>query len=193
MPDTQVSEQEIVLDIQMDPPKRTEVYLLGSEKEAKACTFWVGVYRKGHLSPPQLIDLHKTAEILTAAVSEGINCEEALVLAETMEPNKATVYFLVPIQNEKLADSNLWLDKLCDTLCEWGPQAPGIYFAPELFGTDLASKLLLRVLKTLFLKERFTTFYLLLGSHGMHSILNSVLKLKAKLKEESNREMIIFH
>lgn len=193
MPELQVSQQDLVLDKKIDPSERTEIFLISSEKEARACTFWVGVYRKGSLEPQKLIELRKTGDILTSAVSEGVNCEEPLVLAETRDDGNSVVYFLAPIQNEKLAESHLWLDKLCEAICEWGPQAPGIYFAPELLGTDLSSKLLARVLKMLILKNKFSTLHLFVGSHGLHSVLNSVLKLKAKLHEESTRELIIFH
>lgn len=172
--------------------KKVDVYLIASEREARVCSFWVGVYRKGSLSPQELLAHKKTSEILTAAVNEGVDCQEPLVLAETTE-GTSTVFFLAPIQNEKLSDSHLWLDKLCEAICEWGPKSPGIYFAPELLGTDLSSKLLSLIMKTLLIKNQFQTIYLLLGSHGIHPILNSVLKLKHKIKEESDTDIYIYH
>lgn len=194
MSDVQVFQDESISQhIPLTNTQRTEVYFISSEKEARTCTFWVGVYRKGTLSPQQLMEHKKTGEILSAAVNEGVDCEEVLVLADTKNPQDSVVYFLAPIQNEKLADSHLWLDKLCDAICEWGPQAPGIYFAPELLGTDLSSKLLAHVLKILISKNKFSTLYLLLGSHGLHSILNAVLKLKNKVREESSHEIYIYH
>ena len=192
MSEVQVAQQELALE-NINPSERTEIFLISSEKEARACTFWVGVYRKGSLDPQKLIELRKTGDILSSAVNEGLNCEEPLVLAETREDGESAVYFLAPIQNEKLAESHLWLEKLCEAICEWGPRAPGIYFAPELLGTDLSSKLLAHVLKILILKNKFSTLHLFIGSHGLHSVLNSVLKLKAKFREESPRELVIFH
>jgi hypothetical protein len=195
MPEVQVfpDEPQLTLDIDKPKPKRTEIYFISSEKEARTCNFWVGVYRRGALTPQALMQLKKTGDIMTAAVHEGVNCNEPLVLAETTTNQDSVVYFLAPIQNEKLADSHLWLDKLCEAICEWGPQSPGIYFAPELLGTDLSSKLLAQVLRLLITREKFSTIYLLLGSHGMHSILNSVLKLKSKLHEECAQDIFIYH
>lgn len=191
MIEVQASEQELVFE--KNPSQRTEIFLISSEKEARSCSFWVGIFRKGTLVPQQLIELRKTEEILTAAVNEGINCEDPIVIAESKEDGRSAVYFLAPIQNEKLAESHLWLDKLCEAICAWGAEAPGLYFAPELLGSDLSSKFLMQVMKNLISKNKFSTLYLLTGSHGMHSVLNSALKLKSKLKEESTREIIIFH
>src|SRR3990167_1306692 len=100
MSEIQVSQNESVSV--KDPSARTDIFLIGSEKEARSCNFWVGVYRKGALAPQQLIGLRKAGDILTAAVSEGINCEEPIVLAESKDDGSPAVYFLAPIENEKL-------------------------------------------------------------------------------------------
>ena len=192
MPEFQVSETSLDLPVKL-PVTQTQIILIGSEREAQDCKFWAGIYRKGHLSPQQLIEQKKTGDILTRAVSEGLDCDEAIVLTEVRENGEPSIHFLVPLQNERLADSHLWLEKLCDAICAWGPEAPGIYFAPELLGADLSCKFLSWVLKALIQREKFSTFFLLIGSHGMHSVLNSTLKLKAKMEEESAHRLSIFH
>ncbi len=193
MPEDQASQPGLLPEIAKDTSHLTEIYLISSEKEARACPFWVGVYRTGTLTPPQLMELRKTEDIFSAAASEGVVCADPLILAETKEDGQAAIFFLAPIENEKLADSHLWIDKLCEAICSWSPTTPGFYFAPELLGADIASKLLIRMLKTLILKNRFPTFYLFIGSHGLHSVLNAALKLRTKMCEEAERDVVVFH
>ncbi len=193
MPEVLASSNEPQAEVIKDPSVQTEIFLIGSESEARSCPFWVGLYRTGTMRPQQLMELRKTGDILTAAANEGVACSDPLVLSETKENGQASLVFLAPIENEKLVDSHLWVDKLCDAICAWSPQTPGFYFAPELLGTEIASKLLIKILKNLILKNQFPTFYLYIGSHGLHNTLNAALKLRSRMIEESTRDVVVFH
>ena len=193
MPEDLASQLGPQPEIVKDPSVQTEIFLISSESEARVCPFWVGLYRTGTMEPKQLLELRKTGDILTTAVNEGVACTDPLVLAETKDNGQASLVFLAPIENEKLVDSHLWVDKLCDAICAWSPKTPGFYFAPELLGADIASKLLIKILKTLILKNQFPTFYLYIGSHGLHNILNAALKLRSRMLEESTRDVVVFH
>ncbi|MBI2602661.1 MAG: hypothetical protein HYW48_06370 [Deltaproteobacteria bacterium] len=171
--------------------QKCKIYLLSSDSEAKECRFWVGVYREGSMTPAELVQQKKFSDILTTAVTKGIACKEHLTLAHS-EDGQANVLYLAPIQNEKVVDCEIWLDSLTQAICNWAPEAPGFYLAPELLGSDLAGKLLMRILKPLILKNQFTNFYLFTGSHGLHTVLNLALKLRSKMQEE-DRDVLVFH
>lgn len=177
----------------LNPLEKVEIHLIHSEKDAVLCPLWVGVYRKGNMSPEELLDYKKVEEILEAAVHEGLDSDEVVVLAETREERAPCKYFLVPIENEKVSESQRWLENLTAAISDWGEQSPGIYFSPELLGTELALKLLLMLMKHFIDQDKFTRINLLVGSHGMHSILNAALKLKVKLNEVSSKDVQIFH
>lgn len=168
----------------------TKIFIVNSEKETEACTFWAGVYRSGNKSPQDLIHLKKTNDILSAAVTEGVASSEPFVITDTDEGNSA--FFLAPVQNEQITHKLLWQGELCTVISQWSPQAPGLYLSPDLLGAEISSKLLLQILKRLILKNQFSSIYLLIGTHGLHSILNTALTLRSQMEAES-RDVLIYH
>ncbi len=168
-----------------------KIFLVNSEKEAEACTFWAGVYRSGSKSPQELINLTKANDILAAAVNEGVSSSEPFVITDT-EDGGNSAFFLAPVQNEQITHKLLWQGELCNVISQWAPQAPGLYLSPDLLGAEISSKLLLQILKKLILKNQFTTFYLLIGTHGLHSILNTALALRNQMEMES-KDVLIYH
>src|SRR3989338_10536862 len=95
--------------------QKCKIYLLSSDSEAKECRFWVGVYREGSMTPAELVYMEKFSDILPTAVTKGIACTEHLTLAHS-EDGQANIFYLAPIQNEKVVDCEVWLDSLTQAI-----------------------------------------------------------------------------
>ncbi|MBP6218770.1 MAG: hypothetical protein KA436_09305 [Oligoflexales bacterium] len=163
-----------------------DLKLVGNGQE-QPCHLWVGITRKGVLSPSDLINLRSVETILHEAAAQGTSSPCPLALADTTKTAQGpTLVYLTELPNphigrqkvlEKGAEES-WVQQLYRAILDCSRERVGFYFSPEILGEDLAHNLLLRLLHLLIPNKKIKTYSLLIGSHGMNNILNTALDLK---------------
>lgn len=163
--------------------------LVATEADAD-CNFWVGLARKGDNIPSGLME-GDIPSILAKAAAEGLTEEGPLMLSDSLQTPPRYIY-LLPVPDENFREQTQWIKNLVDTIQSWSPESAGFYFAPELLSSRHCHQLLSQILRQLILASNTSSFYLLIGSHGMNAVLNNALRLRSELIKDSVN-LYVFH
>lgn len=177
---------------EFDVPKARPVTVrLVTHEDQADCSFWVGLSMPGSLSPLQLMDVGQVPTMLFEAAAKGLNEHGPVMLSDTsVEP--ARYVYLIPAPSSDFRERAIWLQELIKTVKSWAPQAAGFYISPELVAAKDSHELLLQILREIILHSLTSSFYLLLGSHGMNAVLNAALRLKSELDSET-LNILVYH
>lgn len=156
------------------------------------CSFWIGLFQHGALSPMDLYGCASVTEMLEQAATNGITGEsEPVMLTDTSVSPPRYVYF-VPVSGPSTGLSEAVKEELIRTVGSWSPGRAGIYLAPELCGHNMAADVLLELLGRFVEATGVNEFFLLPGHHGFNTLLNTALRLKFDL-EDDGLEIHVFH
>ena len=182
-----IKNDEPELGIQSERP--VTLRLVNREEDAD-CNFWVGLARKGDNIPTGLME-GDIPSILAKAADEGLTEEGPLMLSDSLQTPPRYIY-LLPVPEENFREQTQWIKNLVDTIQSWSPDSAGFYFAPELLTGHQSHQLLSQILRQLILASNTSSFYLLIGSHGMNAVLNNALKLRSELSKDAVN-LYVFH
>lgn len=177
-------------EINVPTTRPVELYLVTTEAEAE-CNFWVGLSRQGGHSPAQLMDLAEVPSLLTEAAIRGVDEQGPLMLSDSSRTPPRYVY-LLPVPREDFRDRAIWIHELVATIKSWAPPSAGLYIAPQLLESTEAHDLLLSVLREAIRNTTTEEYYLLTGTHGLNSVMNAALRLKAEMDSET-LSVHVFH
>ena len=167
------------------------VYLVHKEDELQ-CHFWIGLFRPGNKSPSDLLSYGKADTVLEAAIKEGLNEKESVMIVDTNGKHQH-VSFYAHTNSEQPGNSS-WINNAHSTISSWSPEAIGFYFSPELVDKQAANDLLFGLLSLCIETNVASTYNLLIGSHGINTILNAALRIKSKLEHSSAAQQLsIYH
>lgn len=176
--------------INVPTTRPVELYLVNGEAEA-ACNFWVGLARQGGHSPAQLMDLKEVPALLAEAATRGVDENGPLMLSDSSCVPPRYVY-LLPLPRDEFRDRAVWIHDLVQAIKAWATPCAGLYIAPELMDSAEAHDLLLAVLREAIRNTQTQEYYLLTGTHGLNSVLNAALRLKAEMDSDT-LSLHVFH
>lgn len=177
-------------EINVPKTRPVELYLVTTETEAE-CNFWVGLARQGGHSPAQLMDLSEVPSLLTEAAIRGVDEQGPLMLSDSSRTPPRYVY-LLPVPRSDFRDRAIWIHDLVGAIKSWAPPSAGLYIAPQLLDSAEAHDLLLSVLREAIRNTTTEEYYLLTGTHGLNSVMNAALRLKAEMDSET-LSLHVFH
>jgi len=172
--------------------RRTVTLKIATLDAETNCDFWVGVASSGKISPLLLLEEPSVQTIFSRAAAEGVTESEPIMLSDTERASPRFVY-LLPMPGAEFRDQVLWVDDLVATIRAWSPRRVGFYLAPELLDTGTGQSLLLMAMKELIGSTDVNEFYLLVGSHGLNTVLNGALQLKEEIDEDQSLNFMVFH
>ena len=76
----------------LDVPTKAVALRLVSPMEMNMCAFWVGMFKKGELKPPELLDTGDINEIFSQAATKGITEAGPLMLSDSSRIPARYVY-----------------------------------------------------------------------------------------------------
>lgn len=166
---------------------RVVLYITRPE-ETKNCNFWIGLYKMGTIPPQDLYDHTNIDEVYYKAASDGVSDDEAILISNT-ERDPAEHFYLLPQEDLKNSPQKV-IDQIYDVLKAMAPKRAGFYFSRDLVDQETCLNLLKKVIVAC--KESPTKeFYLFAGKHGVNSILNTALDVKAEI--QGDMDVIVFH
>ena len=169
------------------PQNRVILYITRPE-ETKNCNFWIGLFKNGSAKPQDLYEHTNIDEVYYKAVNEGIADQEAILISNT-EHEPAEHFYLLPLQELKESPDKV-IEHIYDVLKAMAPKRAGFYFSRDLIDQGTCLSLLKKVLMACRLTPT-KEFYLFAGKHGVNSVLNTALDVKAELGE--SMDVIVFH
>lgn len=183
------AEQKVLPHFHESQLTRCNLYL--TEAPGTDCNFWLGLARKGEQTPQSIMGGISVATMLDDAAMEGVSDDAPIMLSDTTQIPSQFLY-LMPVPELEFRDRSLWIHQIIETTKNWNPETIGIYLHPAILASDAAKELLASTLTALIETTRIKNYYLLVGSHGVNSLINTALKVKAEL-ETADREVVVFH
>lgn len=172
-----------------------EIHLVETENES-SCQLWVGVTRNGQLSCSQLIDMNKVPLILHEAALQGATVKPPLLLSDVRKNSFKNIYLAeIPYFENKsnsLESLETWVEELCRAVEGFSSQDVGFYLSPEILGEELSHTMLNNILQKLLLNRKIKQYSLLIGTHGINSLLDLSLKIKAQVAQK-NVHLTVYH
>lgn len=183
------TEQKILPDFHESQLTRFNLFL--TDAPGNDCNFWLGLARKGLRTPQNIMGGTSVANMLDEAAVEGVSDDAPIMLSDTTQIPSQYLY-LMPVPELEFRDRSLWIHNILETTKNWNPETIGIYLHPAILSSEAAKDLLASTLTALIETTRIKNYYLLVGSHGVNSLINTALKVKAEL-ETADREVVVFH
>ena len=171
------------------PNKDVSIRLIAPEHQ-DACSFWVGLSRKGESPPGQLLRSDSVLDLLKKAADEGLSSREPVMMSDVEDPDNPRFVYLIPEPGR--GDITLWLQQVSATIRSWKPESVGFWFSPKLTGNSSPHKLLTQTLLQNILDSACREYYLLEGDYGTNSLLNAALSLRPRISESGMR-LSVFH
>lgn len=166
------------------------IHIVSSEKESQRCEWWVGIYRRGELSPQELVKRGALIELMRAAATVGINADGPIILVDPCL-GKRKLFLETPVAADRSHET--WIVAFADRLGLLNRHSPlGFYFAPESFG-DQAVAVMGDLMQALLSKSPGREYYLFTGEHGLYPVLDMALRLKENLLLTAAKSSFIFH
>jgi hypothetical protein len=178
--------------IKFDQSLNISLHILQRE-ELSRCSFWVGVFKSGELTPFDLLDSSSVTEIFLKAAHNGLKEQEALFLTDNKNPHsQARFFYFLPFENLSGNAASEGIAKLVDTLKNMTVKEIGLFLSPEIYHQESIQTLLKSLISSLIKETAVREYHLYPGSHGTNQILNVALDLKADLETEASK-IYIFH
>lgn len=181
-------------EIQLPKAEAISIQLVSDTQEsASPCAFWIGLMAQGSHSPGSLLDFPEATAILTQASTAGVLERAPVMLSDSRYIPPRHIY-LMPRPPSGFRESATWIQEILRTVTAWAPAQIGIYMAPALVRYDASHELMLTILRELIAIQATHQFFLFTGEHGLHSVLNAALRLKAELAGEMKTPpILVFH
>lgn len=170
--------------------KPIAIRLVSTEAEA-VCRFWIGLTKRGDLSPQALLEEADVGGIFEKASHRGLNQEPPILLTDTQLVPPRYVY-LLGVPEDDFRARTLWTQELIKSLRTLAPKSLGFYLAPELFAARQRDELLAAVLREFVDAAMADEIYLFVGSYGLNALLSSVLRLKAEFESQLVK-LLVYH
>lgn len=167
-----------LLDPKVQIPNRTIKIQLAAQGMEEDCRFWVGLSKPGSLAVNPLLKSNTLEDFFTKAAGSG-HLQNGPVLISNTDNGFAEYYYL--LEPPKKDDINDFVLTITKTIYSVAANKVGFYFAPEILSKDLFDQILPLTLKHVILGSSCSSFYLMLGRHGLDCLLNISLSLKKDL------------
>ena len=174
----------------LDTKKTVAIHLV-NESAMPNCSFWVGLFQRGAMQPPEVLDAGDFSAIFQKAATEGLKEAGPIMLSDSMSSPARYIYLLPEPSSDEL-ESDRMIPELVKTVQAWAPKKTGIYLAPELLTRQANHDLLFKILEKLISTVNTTDYYLVPGLHGMNAVLNTALEIKA-LCQSDDCGIYVFH
>lgn len=158
------------------------INIINDEHESD-CKFWVGFYRTGTMKPFQLLEIERVQEVFEKASTTGLDISGPIMLTDSLAQGPS-YYFLSPLPQTEQEMNAEWVSKLCDSILSWNIDNIGFYFGTELMRPNASQVILSKILRKAILLRRQGKFNLLIGTHGINTIINVALDLRHHLLSE---------
>ena len=155
------------------------------------CHFWVGLSKPGQATCSEVLDCDDVSEVMQRVAENGIAVQGQVLLSDTSRMPPFFAYLMPPPGNAP-ADKQMWVQSALKNLRSWSPEFVGFYLAPELIDIETAQELLFDLISRLAEVKPTRRYCLLVGSYGLHRVLNMALFLKAEF-ERTAIPVRIFH
>ncbi len=162
--------------------RKVAIHLI-SDTDAHSECFWLGLFHRGSLTPPELLEHQSISQLFDEAASKGLKEQGPVMLSDALGTKTRYVYLLPEPRGSEESKAD-WVNQLVETVKSWSPPKVGIYLSKELLGKDLTHELLINILKKLIQNSQSTDYYLIPGTHGVNSILNTSLEIKSELTSD---------
>ncbi len=173
------------------PEGRPITLRIVTQEDEAECNFWVGLFKKGELDPSKIMDLPSIPDMFAEAATKGVTDNGPLMLTDSFSTPPKYLY-LLPLPHEDFRDRAIWIGDLVKTTKSWSPASVGFYLAPELLQSETCDELIQQILRELICNSEINDFYLLVGDHGLNSVLNSAIHLKHEFDQEKIN-LFVFH
>lgn len=178
-------------DLALPYDRPVTLRLVASSEEAE-CNFWAGLSTPGTMTPSDILDDQRSIrDLFTDAATKGIAEDGALLVANTLKAPPQYLYFL-PAPRDNFRDKAIWLADLTRTIKSIQPGSIGFYIAPELELDDDHHELVLSILRELIRVSNTSDYYLLIGDHGLNTLLNASVRLRSELMQDAIN-LYVFH
>jgi hypothetical protein len=180
------------IDPDLGIPKGRPITLriVSNENEAE-CNFWVGLFKNGTLDPSTIMDLPSIPQMFIEAATKGVTDSSPLMLTDSFSSPPKYLY-LLPTPTEDFRERAIWIGDLVKTAKSWSPKSVGFYLAPDLLDEKNCDELIQQILRELIFNSDINDFYLLVGEHGLNSVLKSAIQLKHEFDQEKIN-LFVFH
>lgn len=172
-------------------PKK-HIVTINLASDEGSCSFWVGLFHPGDMTPHDICQLPTVEEMLQAAAVRGIADGGGPVMLTDTTHRVPRYVYLLPVFDGSHSLTPDIEEKLIDTVRNWSPHSVGIYLAPEICEKHGSQDLLQKLLSQFIQTSSTSEFNLLSGRHGMNTLLNTALKLKFDIEDEQV-EIRVFH
>lgn len=163
--------------------------LITRSQDLETCPFWVSLYKPGPVAPQQLFQIPSIEGIFKVLLNDGLQENQALMLAENTEGERARQLYLIPesLCHEQPERAR---DLILSTLASLGPERLGLYLPSFLEGARVSTHVIEEIsLGLSFLRTKELHFYT--GNIGINPLLNAALRIKHRL--DGRREVLVYH
>ena len=163
--------------------KKTVVTQIIGPQDMNVCSFWIGLFHEGSLSPTDLWASNNLYDAFETAAVKGLSEAGPLMLSDSNQVPARFIY-LLPEPASESEGREEWLKQIVETLKTWGPERVGIYLSPQLIKKDKSHAVLVEILTKLIINAKTKEYFVLPGKHGTTSILNALLRLRGALSKQ---------
>lgn len=187
---TQILDREL---LSFDPSRNISIHVLEKE-ELERCSFWLGIFKSGDLSPLKLMESSQVAEVFLRAATEGLSESDAVLISDnsSKDPEAQRMFYFVPEPSWQAQGSTDWVQSVAKTISQLKIKQVGIFFSPGIFDKETSRSNLIQLLKFLIKGSAVREYHLYPGAHGTNIILNSALAVKTDLESELSK-IFVFH
>ncbi len=195
--DPYYNKKEVLSETLFDPSHEPSVQIPGrsisiqlvNKVSEQDCQFWVGLSKKGKGKIEDLLAAANVEALMQNAATNGYLSNGPILISNT-EKGFAEYYYL--LESPALGLGNEFVLMITKTIYSIGAHKVGFYFSPAIINSEAFKSLLPLTLKHVILGSVCNSFYLLIGEHGLDTILNITLKLKSELMSQKIN-LSVFH
>lgn len=163
-----------------------ECHLVSNAKETD-CQFWLGVFKKGSLSPSEVLSKETAEQSLAATGEKGIDSDEAILFSDC-ESGKTNYILLVPEISFTAQNIKTWLEKVFMSIDSIKPSIMGLYLPDSVFKIEdyktLVKEFIAYARKENSEHQKINRIYLHTAGHKYSDILNTSFEVKKHIGEE---------
>jgi hypothetical protein len=163
-----------------------EANLVSSTKNV-TCKFWLGIYKKGEISPQEILSSSDFDSALDKASSKGLDSTDSILFSDCSD-GETNFLLLVP-DLDKESSIEMWLENIFSSVNSIAPKSIGIHFGASLMNKEaLLEKIYAFISKSIDGegKFKFNTLYVNTAGHSYQDLLNVIFDIKNRL---SNKDL----
>jgi hypothetical protein len=173
------------------PPEANPSIHLVYDKFPQECRFWLGLNRKGSLSPRDLLHSGDPKKIMTDCADLGTREEGNLMLTDA-ESQPPRFYLFVPIPGSSSDEISTWIKQIEVDLSPWQPDPVGIYLGTNGLTEARQSELILSIVQALVDRAKCRKIFMYCGAHGLNFVLQAALEARGILSRKGT-DIDVYH